>query len=383
MEPNWQRQRKDIVSKPIYVTRPLLPDRKELEPLLAEIWDSHILTNYGPLHTRLEDALKHYLDVPQISLCSSGHMALESVLRRMELDGEVITTPFTFVSTTNALIRCGLKPIFCDIRMEDYTLDPDRIEEKITEKTCAILPVHVYGQLCRMDEIEAIADRYGIPVLYDAAHIFGVRWDAGVPLLRGAASVLSFHATKVFHTIEGGAVVTRDATLNRRLELDHNHGICGPEDSLLPGGNAKMNEFQAAMGLCNLNHVEQEIANRAAVCALYTELLADVAGLKLLREQPGVRSNHGYFPVVFLAKENPRDRVFLRLAQNGYYARKYFYPLTCDMTGVRAVCGGDVGPIDTARYVSQRVLCLPLYGDLEPRHVETICRIIRRELQGR
>lgn len=363
----------------INVTKALLPPLEEYCELLAEIWDTHMLTNFSKLHNRLEDKLKEYLEVSQISLCCNGHLGLESVLQSLDLKGEVITTPFTFASTTNAIIRCGLTPVFCDIRQEDYTLDPECIEGLITENTCAILPVHVFGQLCKMEEIETIGDKYHLPIIYDAAHIFGVKKRGDNPFLHGKASVISFHATKVYNTAEGGAIITQDEDLLNRLYLNSNFGIAGPEEILLSGGNAKLSEFHSAMGLCNLNHIDEEMEKRRKRTEIYRELLKDVDDLKLLERQLDVKSNYAYFPVLFSGKENIRDQVQKTLSQSNYYARKYFYPLTCDLEEIKNKY--TIPDLPQARYVSERILCLPLYGDLEETYVRDICKIIIGEIK--
>lgn len=357
-----------------YVTKAMLPPLEEYVARIAPIWSTHTLSNFGPLHAELEEALKAYLHVPYLSLCANGHLALESVFQALELKGEVITTPFTFASTTYAILRCGLTPVFCDICEENYTIDPAKIEALITEKTCAIVPVHVYGQLCRMDEIEAIAEKHGLPVIYDAAHMFGIRSRRGNPLLRGTASILSFHATKVFNTAEGGAIVTNSRDLNRKIYHNINYGFEGHEHSLWPGGNAKLSELHAAMGLCNLPHIEEEISARARAAAIYTSLLQQENSIRILAPEEDVCSNYSYFPVVFLEGAHVRDRVCCALEQENYFARKYFYPLTCDMSSMEALIAKPRVPI--ARKISSSILCLPIYADLAEADVRKIAKII-------
>ena len=363
----------------IYVTKALLPSKKDYFALLSDIWDTHCMTNYGPLHHQFSEALKEYMEIHYLSLCCNGHLGLESILQVMQLKGEVITTPFSFASSTNAILRCGLTPVFCDVRMEDYTIDPEKIEACITKNTSAILAVHVYGRLCCLEEIEEIARRHDLPVIYDAAHIFGIKCDDFNPYLFGTASVISFHATKVFNTIEGGAVITQNAGLNDKLDYNHNFGICDMESTEITGGNAKMNEFSAAMGLCNLKLIQEEIQKRSKVAERYRQNLNTEKKIKLLSEQKGVHLNHAYFPIVFLQEANPRDDIYRILYENGYFARRYFYPLTCDLK-----CNQGKGRIadnlKVARYVSDRVLCLPIYGDLEMKHVDRICEIILQEV---
>lgn len=343
------------------------------------MWDSHWLTNHGQKHQELETALRAYLDVPQLELFTNGHLALEALIAALGLEpGQIITTAFTFASTTHAIVRSGFTPVFGDVR-EDGTLDPDGIEPLITEKTRAILPVHVYGRLCDVDAIQRVADKYRLPVIYDAAHAFGVRKN-GVSAARfGLASMFSFHATKVYNTIEGGAVATSDAELARRLRLERNYGITGPEDVVSVGGNAKMNEFQAAMGLCNLRHLKDQIAARRAVHERYLELLGGVKGIELPTQAPGVESNYAYFPVVFAGRAR-RDAVCEALLREGVYARKYFYPLTADFECYRGRSGFADARLPVARRLADGVATLPLYPDLSMEDVSRICRVIETAL---
>lgn len=343
------------------------------------MWDSHWLTNHGEKHQALEAALRAYLEVSRLELFTNGHLALEALIAALELEpGQIITTAFTFASTTHAIVRKGFTPLFGDVR-EDGTLDPDGIEPLITEKTRAILPVHVYGRLCDVDAIQRVADKYRLPVIYDAAHAFGVRKN-GVSAARfGLASMFSFHATKVYHTIEGGAVATADAELARRLRLERNYGITGPEDVVSVGGNAKMSEFQAAMGLCNLRHLKDQIAARRAVHERYLELLSGVKGITLPAQAPGVESNYAYFPVVFAGRAR-RDAVCDALLQAGVYARKYFYPLTADFECYRGRPGFADAKLPVARRLADGVATLPLYPDLSMEDVSRICRVIETAL---
>ena len=324
----------------------------------------------------LQADLQKYMGVPAVELLTNGHMALELSLQAMNLQGEVITTPFTFASTTHAIVRNGLEPVFCDIDPETYTMDVTRIERLITDRTCAILPVHVYGNICNIEEIERIAHKYGLKVLYDAAHTFGETYKGQGIGNFGDASCFSFHATKVFNTIEGGAVCYRDPAMGRRLYELKNFGIHGPEEVDAVGANAKMNEFCAAMGLCNLRHVDEEIAKRRAVVERYREHLEGVDGLRLNAQQPEVRSNYAYFPVVF--DENlfgaSRNEVMDALAQNGIGARKYFYPLTNTFECFHGKYDVDATPV--ALHVAKRVLTLPLYADLSMEDVDRICKIV-------
>lgn len=360
----------------ILVTRSSMPSMEEYIEEIRSIWDSHWLTNMGEKHKALQAELQKYMGVPAVELLTNGHMALELSLQAMNLQGEVITTPFTFASTTHAIVRNGLEPVFCDIDPETYTMDVTQIERLITDRTCAILPVHVYGNVCNIEEIERIAHKYGLKVLYDAAHTFGETYKGQGIGNFGDASCFSFHATKVFNTIEGGAVCYRDPDMGRRLYELKNFGIHGPEEVDAVGANAKMNEFCAAMGLCNLRHVDEEIAKRRAVVERYREHLEGVNGLRLNAQQPEVRSNYAYFPVVF--DENlfgaSRNEVMDALAQNGIGARKYFYPLTNTFECFHGKYDVDATPV--ALHVAKRVLTLPLYADLSMEDVDRICKIV-------
>ena len=360
----------------ILVTRSSMPNLEEYIEEIRPIWDSHWLTNMGVKHKTLQAELQKYMGVPNVELLTNGHMALELSLQALNLQGEVITTPFTFASTTHAIVRNGMEPVFCDIDPETYTMDATQIERLITDRTCAILPVHVYGNVCNVEEIERIAHKYELKVLYDAAHTFGETYkEQGIGSF-GDASCFSFHATKVFNTIEGGAVCYRDPDMGRRLYELKNFGIHGPEEVDAVGANAKMNEFCAAMGLCNLRHVDEEIAKRKAVVERYREHLEGVEGLRLNVQQPEVRSNYAYFPVVF--DENlfgaSRNEVMDALAKNGIGARKYFYPLTNTFKCFHNKYDVDATPV--ALHVAKRVLTLPLYADLALEDVDRICKIV-------
>ena len=356
----------------INVTKSSLPPFEEYCEELKSLWDSHWLTNMGEKHQQLEAALKDYLGAEQVTLFTNGHLALETVLAAMGLTGEVITTPFTLVSTTNAITRNGLKPVFCDIDPETYTMDPTKIEALITPETSAIIPVHVYGKLCDTDAIEAIAKKHGLKVIYDAAHAFGVKKNGVSAANFGDASMFSFHATKVFNTVEGGAVICRDPDAKKRMDDLKNFGVYGPERIVCAGGNAKMSEFHAAMGLYNLRHLDEYLAGRKAVVERYRKNLSGVPGLTFSQEQAGVESNYAYFPVVFDGAKYTRDEAAERLAAQRINARKYFFPLTNhnEAYGFR----GQETPV--ALHISERVLTLPLYPDLAMEDVDRICEII-------
>jgi dTDP-4-amino-4,6-dideoxygalactose transaminase len=359
----------------ILVTRSSMPDFEEYAEEIRPIWESHWLTNMGVKHRQLEADLLSYLKVPQIALFVNGHSALECVLEAMGLKGKVITTPYTFASTTHAIVRKGLKPVFADIKPDDYTLDPASIERLIDEDTCAIVPVHVYGNLCDVDAIQDIADRHGLKVIYDAAHAFGVWRGEASSASFGDASMFSFHATKVFNTIEGGAVCFHDPALKKLLNEWKNFGITGPEDVEYVGGNAKMNEFCAAMGICNLRHLDREISKRKAVTERYWEHLDGARGVRLSLPKEGVTSNYAYLPVVFDDDFGAtRDDVYDALAAQQVFSRKYFYPLTTDFACYRGRFDSSRTPV--AQYVASHVLTLPMYADLALEDVDRICDIV-------
>jgi len=364
--------------KVINVTRSSMPTYEEFCEEIKELWDSHWLTNMGTKHAQLQEGLESYLNVPHVILYTNGHLALENVIAAMNLPkgGEVITTPFTFASTTHAIVRNGLVPVFCDINRTDYTIDVTKIEALITDKTCAILPVHVYGNVCDVDEIEKIANKYGLKVIYDAAHAFGVARNGINVANFGDASMFSFHATKVFNTIEGGAVTFSDDALVQVLNDLKNFGIRGPESVAYVGGNAKMNEFQAAMGICNLRHIDDEITKRKKVVERYRRRLENIKGITLCSEQKDVKANYAYFPVVFEDYKYTRDEVFEKLSEYNIIARKYFYPLTNSFECYRdyPTAGAEKTPV--ANYVAERVLTLPLYADLKAEDVDYICDLI-------
>ena len=356
----------------ILVTRSSMPTLEEYVNEIAPLWDSHWLTNMGVEHGKLEQGLKDYLHVDNVALFTNGHSALECILEAMQLTGEVITTPFTFASTAHAIVRKGLTPVFADVKSDDYTIDPAEVEKLITPRTSAIVPVHVYGNLCDVDALQEIADKHNLKLIYDAAHAFGVEKNGCSASSFGDASMLSFHATKVFNTIEGGAVVFRDSNLYSTLNQWKNFGITSPEDVEYVGGNAKMNEFCAAMGVCNLRHVDDEIAKRAKVEQRYRERLSGVCGITLVDPQPRVRANHAYMPVVFEDEFGAsRDDVFASLAAAGVAARKYFYPLVTDFACYRSVYCSAATPV--AQGVASRVLTLPMYADLKLEDVDLIC----------
>ncbi len=362
----------------INVTRSSVPSFEEYCEEIRPLWESRWLTNMGAKHQQLQAELENYLQVPHVTLFTNGHIALETVIEAMELPvgGEVITTPFTFASTTHAIVRNGLIPVFCDVNSVDYTMDVSKIEALITEKTVAIVPVHVYGNLCDDNGIREIANRHGLKVVYDAAHAFGAAYHGVSAGALGDASMFSFHATKVFNTIEGGAVCYRDDALVKKLDNYKNFGLNTPLSCVCAAGNGKMSEFQAAMGICNLRHLREEIAKRGEAVKRYRQRLSGVPGITLCPEQEGVTPNYAYFPAVFDGYKYDRDQVFQRLNDQGIVARKYFFPLTNSFECYRGLSTAGEEKTPVASYIANRVLTLPLFADLIPEDVDRICDII-------
>ena len=362
----------------INVTRSSMPGYEEYCREIKNLWDSRWLTNMGSKHQQLEADLKNYLNTPNVTLFTNGHLALEMVLAAFGFSkgSEVITTPFTFASTTHAIVRSGLKPVFCDVNPVDYTMDATKIERLITDKTVAIMPVHVYGNLCDVDAIATIAKEYDLKVIYDAAHAFGVTCNGISAANFGDASMFSFHATKVFHTIEGGAITYQDEGLQQCLNEWKNFGIRDAETVAYAGGNAKMNEFAAAMGICNLRHLDGEIAKRKKAVERYVQRLGNIPGIKLSPVQADVKSNYAYFPVVFDGYKETRDQIHEKLGQHDIIARKYFYPLTNSFDCYQGLPGFDPNATPVAKYIAERVLTLPLYADLTEEDVDRICNVI-------
>lgn len=364
--------------KNILVTRSSMPSLEEYCEEIKKLWDSHWLTNMGVEHNEFQRCLEEYLGCPYVVLYTNGHLALENAIAAMQFPrgSEVITTPFTFVSTTHAISRNGLVPVFCDIDPTDYTIDVDKIETIITERTVAIVPVHVYGNMCNVERIQEIADRYGLKVIYDAAHAFAVKYKGVSSANFGDASMFSFHATKVFNTIEGGAVCFKDSIFVDILNDMKNFGIHGPERVVYIGGNSKMSEFQAAMGICNLRHLEEEIGKRKRVAERYRSRLDGVNGIKLCKPQKDVEPNYAYFPVVFDGFGVNRDQVFEALRSKGVTARKYFYPLTNAVEAYADLPTAGPEKTPVAAFVADHVLTLPMYADLALEDVDFICDLI-------
>lgn len=359
----------------IQVTRSSMPPMNEYIEEISSLWDTHWLTNMGEKHNKLQEQLEEYLEVENVSLFTNGHLALENIIQSLDLTGEVITTPFTFISTTNAIKRNGLQPVFCDINHDDYTIDTEKIEELITDKTSAIVPVHVYGNICDVKSIERIAKEYNLKVIYDAAHAFGVKY-RGVGIGEyGDASMFSFHATKVFNTIEGGAITYKNKRLTAKLNQIKNFGITGTETASFIGGNAKMNEFQAAMGICNLRYVDMEIEKRKIIVERYNRNLEGLKGIILNKEQQGVERNYSYYPILIDGYKKDRDEIYKILSNNDIKARKYFYPLVSDFESYNMEYDSNKTPI--AKDIANKILTLPLYADLSLEEVDEICEIIK------
>lgn len=359
----------------INVTRSSMPEFEEYCEEIRDLWDSRWLTNMGVKHKQFQANLIDYLGVSHIDLFSNGHMALEMAIQAMDLTGEVITSPFTFASTTHAIVRNGLTPVFCDIDANTYTIDVNKIEALITDKTCAIIPVHVYGNICDIEAIDRIAKKHNLKVIYDAAHAFAVKYNGVGVGNFGDASMFSFHATKVFHSIEGGAVCFHNDDYGLDLYRLKNFGIRGPETVDAVGANAKMNEFSAAMGICNLRHLDAEIAKRKAVVERYRERLSGIDGIKLNAVQENVQSNYAYFPVVFDGYKYTRDEICEKLKEHDIIARKYFYPITNAFDCYKDKHDAKA-ETPVAYDISFKVVTLPLYADLSLDDVDKICDII-------
>lgn len=359
----------------INVTRSSMPEFEEYCEEIRGLWDSRWLTNMGVKHKQFQANLIDYLGVSHIDLFSNGHMALEMAIQAMGLTGEVITSPFTFASTTHAIVRNGLTPVFCDIDANTYTIDVNKIEALITDKTCAIIPVHVYGNICDIEAIDRIAKKHNLKVIYDAAHAFAVKYNGVGVGNFGDASMFSFHATKVFHSIEGGAVCFHNDDYGLDLYRLKNFGIRGPETVDAVGANAKMNEFSAAMGICNLRHLDAEIAKRKAVVERYRERLSGIDGIKLNAVQENVQSNYAYFPVVFDGYKYTRDEICEKLKEHDIIARKYFYPITNAFDCYKDKHDAKA-ETPVAYDISFKVVTLPLYADLSLDDVDKICDII-------
>ncbi|MDR0795768.1 MAG: DegT/DnrJ/EryC1/StrS family aminotransferase [Tannerella sp.] len=364
--------------KPIHVMSPLLPPLDELTACLEEIWQERQVTNYGVYHHKLEEALKRYLQIPEISLFANGTLALICALRALDITGEVITTPYSFVATAHALNWCGIKPVFVDIDKETCTLDPKKIEAAITPATTAILPVHVYGNPCDTKAIEEIAKRYHLKVIYDAAHAFGVEQNQKSILDRGDASALSFHATKVFNTVEGGAVVCANPKLKKRLDYLKNFGFEDETNIVMPGINAKLDEVRAAYGWLNLKYVEVAIEIRKQVALRYREALQEVPGISFMDDIPGVKHNYAYFPIFIDATQYglSRDELYRKMKEAAIFCRRYFYPLITECAAYRNSPSISPGNTPVAAKKAGSVLCLPMHHTLSEHDITRVLNII-------
>ena len=374
-----------INEEPIYVTKPNLPPLDKLYKSLEEIWSSGILTNNGSFHQSFEKELAKYLDVEHVNLFANATLALIVGLEALRISGEVITTPYSFVATTHALQWNGITPVFCDIDEKTFNIDSNKIEPLITPRTSAIMPVHVYGRPCDVHRIQAIADKYGLKVIYDAAHAFGVKMNESNLLLHGDMSVLSFHGTKLFTTFEGGAIVTKDEKLKKRIDFLKNFGFADEVTVVGPGINGKMNEFQAALGLLSLEIVKDEIERRRLVAAKYLSLLGNIRGIKTFAPAEDFSYNYAYFPILVDEQEfgSSRDEVYEDLKRHNVFARRYFYPLISDMPTYRNLPSAGRERLPVASRIAEQVLCLPMYGALEPQTVELICECILNSPAGR
>ena len=366
-------------NKPITVTQPYLPPLEEFIPYLRQIWDNKWLTNNGPVHQQLEQELADYLGVKYISLFANGTLALMSALQALHIQGEVITTPFSFVATTHSLWWNKNTPVFVDIEPEYLNLDPNKIEAAITEKTTAIMPVHVYGNPCKMDEIQQIANKHNLKVIYDAAHVFGVKENDISVLNYGDLSVLSFHATKVYSTIEGGAIVCHTPEMKHRIDNLKNFGFRGETVVEEPGINAKLNEVQAAYGLLQLKYVDGFIEKRKQITELYRELLKDVQGISFLNDMQGISHCYSYFPILINEEKHgiSRDELYEKLKEHNIFGRRYFYPLISDFEPYKYLPSATKENLPVATKIAQQVLCLPIYVELDKNDVKRVVEIIK------
>ncbi len=365
--------------KPIFVTQPVLPAIDEFIESLKRIWDNKIITNNGPFHDEFEKALADYLGVKYISVFANGTLALMTALQVLKIEGEVITTPFSFVATTHALWWNKIDPVFADIEGDYFNLDPDKVEAAITPKTTAIIPVHVYGNPCNVKRFEQIAKTYDIKIIYDAAHAFGVRLN-GIPVVQyGDLSVLSFHATKVFNTIEGGAIVCHDEKTKKRIDYLKNFGIADETTVIEPGINAKMNELQAAYGLIQLKTIDENINKRRLIAGYYYKLLNNIPGICTLKITEGINHNYNYYPIIVDPEKygKTRDQLYKELKSFNVFGRRYFYPLISQFPSYSDLPSSDKENLKIAHQVSKSILCLPIYPSMDFEIVESICEVIK------
>lgn len=368
-------------TKPIYVTQPALPDLADFIPYLEQIWDNKILTNGGPFHQQLEQALCDYLGVKHISLFTNGTLALVVALQALRITGEVITTPYSFVATSHSLLWNGIKPVFVDIHPDTLNLDPDKIEAAITPQTTAIMPVHCYGHPCDVERIQKIADNYNLSVIYDAAHAFGVQHQNASVLNYGDLSVLSFHATKVFNTFEGGAIVCPDAKTKQRIDHLKNFGFVDEVTVVAPGINGKMSEINAAFGLLQLKSIDANLQKRKVIDAHYREGLANVKGIHCLQSMGEKLANYSYFPILVQAEYSlSRDALYQKLRDNNIYARRYFYPLISNFPMYRSLTSAAPANLPVATKAANEVICLPIHPNLDIESVNRIVEILKESL---
>lgn len=362
---------------PLYVTQPSLPPLEDLLPLLEDIWDRRLLTNGGPFHQRLERELAQFLGVDHLSLFSNGTLALVTALQAQGIRGEVITTPFSFVATAHSLLWNGLRPVFADIDPVSLALDPDRVEALIGPQTAAILPVHVYGIPCDVERLQQLADRHRVKLIYDAAHAFGIRDQGGSVLRHGDMSILSFHATKVFTTFEGGALVCRDAATKAHVDHLKNFGFTDEVTVVAAGINAKMNELQAAIGLLQLRHVDQMRERRERIDQVYRRALASVPGIQCIALPTHATSNYGYFPIrVGVEHRRTRDQLYEHLRSHHVFVRRYFYPLISDFPMYRDLPSAAPANLPVAQSIAREILCLPIHAQMEPQMAQQVADLI-------
>ena len=363
----------------VFVTQPLLPPLEEFIPYLEDIWKRKWLTNNGYYHQELEKALSKYLKVPFISLFTNGTLPLITALQALRITGEVITTPYSFVATTHSLWWNGIKPVFVDIDSKTCNLDPEKIEAAITPKTTAIMPVHVYGQPCDVLKIKEIADKYGLKVIYDAAHAFGVEINGKSVLEYGDMSTLSFHATKVYNTVEGGALICHDAETKKRIDYLKNFGFANETTVVAPGINGKMDEIRSAYGLLTLKKIDEAIKSRKQIAELYRNGLEDIKGISFMTDTNGIRHNYAYFPIFVDEKEYgmTRDELYFKMQERDVFGRRYFYPLISEFSMYRGLESAKPENLPIATKIANSVICLPMYADLGNGDVERIIEIIK------
>lgn len=367
------------VNKPIYVTQPALPPLEEFTEMLKKIWDNKVLTNNGPFHKQFESELADYLGVKYLSLFANGTLALVTALQALRITGEVITTPYSFVATTHSLWWNNIKPVFADIERDFFNLDPGKVEAAITPQTTAIMPVHVYGNPCDVDKFQKLADTYGLKLIYDAAHAFGVKVNNQSILNYGDLSILSFHATKAFTTVEGGAIICHDEKTKQRIDYLKNFGFADETTVIAPGINAKMNELQAAMGILQLKYVDSYLEKRKEIAYFYREKLTDLKGIRILNDIENIKHSYSYFPVLVDKNEYgiSRDELYEKLKQFNIYGRRYFYPLISSFPTYRGLASASRNNLPVATQVADQIICLPIYPHIELEHLNRIISVIK------